>query len=96
MKRVLIYILLLANFGAGLAFAWDSNPEGMASYDTVGLIGQQLQVMIILMMTCSMWIIVVTVRLIFSQNTLFVACSHYEFFMLSRTPNLLYLSPLLR
>jgi len=101
MKRILIYILLLANFGAGLAFAWNSHPEGMASYDTVVID----------------WPIAADhdhsdddlqhvdhcchgaahlVGLIFSQNTLFVARNHYEFFMLSLTPNLLYLSPLLR
>ncbi|VAW87044.1 hypothetical protein MNBD_GAMMA16-610 [hydrothermal vent metagenome] len=101
MKKILIYILLLANLGAGLAFAWDSHPEGVVGHDTVVID----------------WPTVAghdhsdddldhadhcchgaahLVGLIFSQGALLAARSDYEFFMFSRTPNIRYISPLLR
>jgi len=33
MKRILVYILLIANLSSGLAFAWDTHPEAMVGHD---------------------------------------------------------------
>ena len=35
MKTLLIYLLLLANFSAGMAFALDIHPEAMVGHDVV-------------------------------------------------------------
>lgn len=42
MKRVFIYILLLANLCTGMAFAWDTHPEAYFGHDaaTVGVVDQ--------------------------------------------------------
>ena len=37
MKRLLIYILLLANLCSGLAFAWDTHPEAMVGSDVAAI-----------------------------------------------------------
>ena len=37
MKRILISILLVANFASGLAFAWDAHPEAMVGHDSVAV-----------------------------------------------------------
>lgn len=41
MKRILVYILLVANLASGLAFAWDTHPEAMVGHDSaaVNLVG---------------------------------------------------------
>ena len=35
MKRILIYLMLIANLFTGLAFAWDSHPEAFFGHDAV-------------------------------------------------------------
>lgn len=37
MKRILIYLLLIANLFAGMAFAWDSHPEAYLGHNLVAV-----------------------------------------------------------
>lgn len=101
MKQILIYLLLLANFCAGVAFAWDSHPEVTGGHNPA----------VIDLVTgddhdhpdgdlhhddhCCHGAAHL-VGIVFSQNTQFMASYPCEYFALSQTPDLLYIAPLLR
>lgn len=101
MKKILIYILLLANLGAGFAFAQDTHPQTIVNHEMVEIHSlassdhDHADDDLHHTDHCCHGSAHL-VGLILSQHTLFMTRSHYEFFMLSLAPHMLYISPLLR
>jgi len=101
MKKILIYILLLANLSTGLAFAWDTHPEAMVGHDSAAID----------LLTdadhdhpdgdlhhsdhCCHGAAHL-VGIVFNHSTQFVAGSDNDFIAFSTTPKFLYIAPLLR
>ncbi len=102
MKKILIYILLLANLGAGLAFALDTHSEGMLGYDSVAIdlrvVGADYHLHdgdLDNNDHCCHGAAHL-VGFVSHQNVQFIEGNHDDFIVLSQTPTLLYISPLLR
>lgn len=101
MKKILIYILLLANLGAGLAFALDIHSEGMLGYDSaatdlrVGANHSPHDGDLDKEDHCCHGAAHL-VGLVLHQTTPYIEGNNNSFITLSQTPTLLYLSPLLR
>jgi len=100
MKRILIYILLLANLCTGIAFAWDTHPEAMvghaAAIDLVAGQNHDHPDGDLHHSDHCCHGAAHLVGIVFCPITVFVANSHDQFFALSQTPHLLYITPLLR
>ncbi len=101
MKKILICLLLLANLSTGLAFALDIHPEAMVGHASTSIdlltdADHELPDSDLHQSDHCCHGAAHLVGLIFHQSTPFVARGHDGFIVLSQTPALLYIAPLLR
>ncbi len=101
MKKILICLLLLANFCSGLAFALDAHPETVVGGD---LLAMDLVINVDQHQPdgdqhyddhCSHGAAHLT-GIVFEQHFYFIADSQNQFLTLSQTPKNLYITPFLR
>ncbi len=96
MKKILIYLLLLAHLFTGLAFALDTHPEAVVGHDsaTIDLHYDHSSDLQYDDYHCHG--AAHLVGLIFTQSTQFMASKHHDFFVQAQIPVHLYIAPLLR
>ncbi len=100
MKKILIYLLLFVNLSTGLAFAMDIHPEAMAAHSSTSIdlltVDNEHSDGDLHHNDHCCHGSAHLVGLIFSPSTPFVPSNHNDLIMLSQTPTVLYITPLLR